>query len=241
LIGELITDRPRVGAGTVARLDAVESAVIDVRHRRFWVGVGDEKAAPNEGHYVGFEWEDLRSDRPPRAIPGFTAGLGHSETFLSLRSLLRQVQVAETMGESERVFSLLSEFVQVAQAAPVVERGTWSGLYLYVGTALTRMKERGADLATLDSLLDRALSDPDLEGSARWTRYRLHLGLLYKARLHDLQGRRAEAQAGYAAVLAAGPIEKNLEKAAREGFQNSFTADDAVNIDISYPMVDLLL
>jgi hypothetical protein len=241
LIGQLISDRPRVGAGTVARLDAVESIVMDVAHRRVWVGVGNASLAPNEGTYAGLEWDDLRSSARPRAIEGFTVDAGHSDSDRALRSLLRQVQVADTLDDQDRIFQLLTQYVQIVRQTPRLDRGAWSGLYLYIGTALARIQgPAGFDLNELSSLLDLALSDADLHEDTRWSRYRLDLGLLYRARLHDLQGLRAQALAEYADLLKL-PLEKNLITAAQANLKKAYSKDDAASIDISYSMVDLIL
>jgi hypothetical protein len=180
-------------------------------------------------------------------IGAFDTPQAHSDQDLELRGLIRQVQNAGTRGDSAETLRLLTEFrdtvLDYLSQTGKIERGSWSGLYLYTWQKLSSGTLSSQELGELLEVLQVALQDPDFEQEIEkpWTRYRKNLGLLTVARIHDLRRERAIAEQGYQQLLALGDIlDPTIAVAAQSGLKKSYSWTDAQGLYIAPAVADLV-
>jgi hypothetical protein len=190
----------RVAGGTISKLDNIQSVVFDAAHKRLWVAVGKPGRAPNEGSYIEYRWNDLRSaDRPE--VTGAEVTVLPEEALgklgARLRALLRLAQNGERAGDGKAKY--LEEYATLVENASKKElppAGTWAGLYLHVWHEM----KKSAEPAKLLARLELALRDPDLAAESESAKHRKLVGRLTRGRLLDLLGRRGEALFEYEVV-----------------------------------------
>jgi hypothetical protein len=240
-VADLISDHARVAGGTIARLDAIQSVIMDAGKKRIWLGVGSDSLAPNEGSFVGYEWSDLRSHAPPALIGSLDSSVRNmNPEVLGLRGMLRKIMTLED--EDPQVSKLLGEYQRSVISmirGGLPPRGSWAGLYLYVWNRLSYGAEKSAELDLLLKTIDLALLDRDLQAETYWSRFRLSLGYLFRGRILDLLDRRTEAVDQYNMVLDLA-FEKPLREAAKKGTKKPYVWEDTGDISISWSDIDLV-
>lgn len=250
ILARLLGDRSRtlegarVAGGTVAKLDNIQSVMMDPLRRTLWVAVGGDSKAPNENRYVSYKWKDLRSPERPTVgaenleLPQGLSPGGASGT--SLRRLLRAASDEKAKRTGHRR-ELLARYRRTVEAEAAPAPGTWAGLYLYVWEELKhsaeseRTEARAVDLL---AALDLALGDPDIAGASMADRHRHSMGKLFRGRLLDLAARRGEALFEYLSIEKSAPFER-VREAARKGIRNPFTWKQASRLAIDWPGIDL--
>lgn len=233
-----VEGKNRVAGTTIAKLDNVQSVIMDASRRRLWIAVGTHEKAPNEGHYVEYRWNDLRSSQPPE--------IGHEKVFVNtrppnkLRSYLRQVNSIALDSPDQTRSNLLSTYVAQAGNAP----GSWPGYFLRVWHELKTGPQTEERAQELLRVLDVGLSDPELvvrsndtQISER-TRHRVSLGHLFRGRLLDLIGRRGEAIYEYQTAKRLSAFER-VGKAADKNTRSPYQWANVKNIAIDWPGIDL--
>lgn len=193
--------KPRVAGGITAKLDNIQSVIMDASRRRLWVAVGDKGAAPNapnEGRYVEYRWSDLRSPAPPEVTGAEIKAEPMPAESAKLRRYLRMA-AQQNLRDPERERSeWLAKYVAEANG----RAGSWPGYYLHVFHELKNGPQNKDAAASLLKSLEVALQDSalntDLTNNA--SRHRLSLGRLFRGRLLDLLDRRSEALYEYHAA-----------------------------------------
>ncbi len=244
----------RVAGGTIARLDNIQSVIMDASHRRLWVGVGTDKRAPNENTYVEYRWADLRSADEPELteaeitlVPEDVLGA----SGVKLRALLRQsMNKKRSAADPFARVSLLGEYVhqtnEAAISAPSLP-GRWPGVYLHVWEELHSGGLPGHALRSLLHDLNIALKDPGLnvpaitsnnEIARAATLHHIALGRFTRARVLDLLGRRSEALYEYYIVHRTAEFDR-LKIAAAKGLRTPFDWKQAQALAVDFAGIDL--
>ena len=222
-----VEGKQTLAGGTIAKLDNVQSVIMDASNRRVWIAVGSSEKAPNEGHYVEYRWKNLRSPQPPQVMQEKISATQHSSN--KLRTYLRQAQSHE-----EKRSSLLREYVEQAHAMP----GTWPGYFLNVWHELKTGPQTEASAHALLKTLDQAMTTFTDAGLSPRTRHRISLGHLFRGRLLDLLGRRGEALYEYQTAQRISPFAR-VSKAADKGTRSRYEWSDAKKLAIDWAGIDL--
>ena len=244
----------RIAGGTIARLDNIQSVIMDASHRRLWVGIGTDKRAPNENTYIEYRWADLRSADEPE-LTGAEVSLVPADVVgasgVKLRELLRQsMNKKNSAADPMHQITLLGEYVhltnEAVKSAPILP-GRWPGIYLHVWEDL---KLGGLPYHALKSLLrdlNTALKDPALslgtnnssnEIARAAAHHHIAIGRLTRARVLDLLGRRSEALYEYYVVHRTAEFGR-LKRAAEKGLRTPYDWNQATTLSVDFAGIDL--
>jgi hypothetical protein len=231
----LLGERHRAAAGTISKLFNIQSVVMNASKRRLWIGVGDDRHAPNEGRFIEYRWSDLRSADPPEVTTEDIETSELTQTPVTpFRELLHQAIRQRNTGDAAGAAKSLEEYVKLAESSAKAGKpltGTWGGLYLSVWNELASSpKGQPPESDRLKVLLDRlafAMRDPDLKTastrtSKEFSRHYLSLGYLFKGRVLDLLGKRSQALLEYELAIRQASYNR-VRKAAEVGVRHPFS------------------
>lgn len=224
---------PRLAGGVTAKLDNIQSVIMDASRRRLWIGVGADGVAPNEGRYVEYRWRDLRSPEPPEVVRGSEVAMPPTS---KLRRLLRKVAHHSHSAPEKDRSGLLRQYIASAQGQP----GTWQGYYMHVWHELRNGPQTSEAALELLKNLDVALQDPELniERPSSGIRHRLGVGRLYRGRLLDLLGRRSEALYEYHSAKRLSQFGRVI-KAAEKNIRRPYKWQHTRTIAVDWAGIDL--
>lgn len=232
-----VSGHSEIAGSTVAKLDNVQSVIINANRRRLWIAVGDDDHAPNEGKYIEYSWDNLRQTKPPRVQSHLQNIIARQGKAPKLRALLRKTNNLAVDSPDQTRSALLKQYMQTANDGP----GSWPGTFLHVWHELKTGPHTADQADLLLNELERALSDPafatDTSLQPRVSHY-LSLGHLFRGRLFDLLNKRGLALYEYHAAARIAPFER-VQNAAHLGIKSRYSWAQTKSIAIDWPGIDL--
>jgi len=250
LLGDKLPSR--VAGGTIAKLDNIQTAILDPVHRRIWVALpGTDGKAPNENKYISYRWSDLRSPRAPEVSGSLSVHSPESTARQDLRALLRfaieeQTRAPIDQALAPKLLSSLNEYAEkvktMYEADTTSSKGTWAGLLLHgfatlKSSALDESARHSRLLEHGIALMDIVLDDKDLEISNEYSEHRKLVARLLRGRFLDLLGRRSEALFEYQVIDNHAQFER-LKRAAHSSLLRPYTWDGAKKLAIDWAGID---
>lgn len=236
----------RIAGGTIAKLDNIQSVVMNPSKKSVWIAISDADRSPNENKYFEFNWKDLRSPHSPLILN--TINL--SKPSAARIALHRAANRSEN--DLKSITSIRSKELSKVDVASInkKQKGLWAFHFLSIVNGLQEISflddknsevQKNIIKPKLLSLLKQSedsLSDPLLAEYSLTTRHRKSLILLFKARILDLLDRHDEAKHMYhfSEQISAFP---QIYKITSESYDNPYTFSDLKSLSVDWIGIDL--
>ncbi len=234
----------RIAGGTIAKLDNIQSVVMNASQKSLWIGISNKDRGANEFKYIEYNWKDLRAPHSPLLFGTIPVNRQNDLRFALHRGANRSNENLQ-----ELVNMRTQEFSKIKRNETQKKmKGIWAFDFLFTVNELQAISfydsrtlqtaETKEKLIKLLTTLEEAMQDPLLSNYSFIVRHRKSLLLLFKARILDLLDRHEIAKTVYtfSEQIASFP---EIKKLAKLGFESQYSFSDLKSLSIDWIGIDL--